>query len=325
MRRTIGFTLIGLGAFMLAGALLARLYVAPALIGAPTDLYQVTRLQAGNAAYFDAGRLTPRTGATVVATNTIRGDVKAREDGVAVWDSTTVVQDTANGATIEIQKQRLAFDRRTGRLGACCGAAVEGDKSVRQSGIGLFWPVEPEKKGLKLFDLSTRRAWPITFAGEERRNGVRTFRFVQRVPDTRLPGQLPALPPELLGLPKGGQPVQVDRWQRSDSTYWIDPRTGAPVDQQRHVVSTLRPQQGGPGGLVVADLDLKLTPESQRDLLSRSDDGAAKIRLLEMIVPLALLGAGLLALAAGLALTTGAARLPGHRRTPEGSAAPASG
>ncbi|WUI03177.1 DUF3068 domain-containing protein [Spirillospora sp. NBC_00431] len=323
MRRTIGFTLIGLGAFMLAGAVLARLYVAPTLIGAPEDHYQVTRLRADNAAYFDAATLTPRTGATVVATNTIRGDVGAGGDGVAVWDSTTTVQDTANGTTIELQRQRLAFDRRTARLGGCCGAAVDGDKRVRQSGIGLFWPVEPEKKGLELFDVSTRRAWPVTFAGEERRNGVRAYRYVQRVPDTKIPSALPAVPPELLGLPKGGPPVQVDRYQRSDSTYWIDPRTGAPVDQQRHVVSTLKPRQG-PGVLVVADLDLKLTPESQRDLQARSDDGAAKIRLLETIVPLSLLGAGLLALAAGLALATGVTRLPWHHRAPSGSAAPAS-
>ncbi|MFI0373928.1 DUF3068 domain-containing protein [Actinomadura sp. 1N219] len=324
MRRAIGFTLIGIGAFMLAGFVLARFYVAPSLIGAPTDLYQVTRLQADGAAYFDAGKLTPRTGATVVATNTIRADVDARDDGLAVWDSTTVVQDTANGVTIEIQKQRLAFDRRTGRLQNCCGAAVEDDKSVRQSGIGLFWPVEPEKKGLQLFDTGTRRAWPMVFAGEERRDGVRTFRFVQRVPDTKIPSSLPAVPPELLGLPKGGAPVPVDRFQRSESTYWIDPRTGAPVDQQRHVVSTLRPQQGGAGALVVADLDLKMTPESRKALQAKSDDGAAKIRLLKTIVPLTFLGVGLFALAAGLALATGSGRLPRHRGALGGSAAPAS-
>ncbi|TMR01936.1 DUF3068 domain-containing protein [Actinomadura soli] len=324
MRRTIGFTLIGIGAFMLAGFVLARYYIAPTLIGAPTDFYQVTRLRADGASYFDAGRLTPRTGATVTATNTIRADVKAQEDGVAVWDSTTVIEDTANGVTIELQKQRLAFDRRTARLTNCCGAAVENDKSVRQSGIGLFWPVEVEKKGLQLFDTGTRRAWPITFAGEERRNGVRTYRFVQSVPDTKIPSELPAVPPELLGLPKGGAPVQVDRYQRSDSTYWIDPRTGAPIDQQRHVVSTLRPQQGGAGSLVVADLDLRMTPESRMSLLAKSDDGAAKIRLLETIVPLTFLGAGLFALAAGLALTTGSGRLPRHRGALGGSAAPAS-
>ncbi|MFI0409027.1 DUF3068 domain-containing protein [Actinomadura sp. 3N508] len=324
MRRTIGFTLIGIGAFLLAGFVLARFYIAPTLIGAPTEFYQVTRLQADGASYFDAGKLTPRTGATVTATNTIRSDVKAREDGVAVWDSTTVVEDAANGVTIELQKQRLAFDRRTGRLTNCCGAAVEGDKSVRQSGIGLFWPVEAEKKSLEMFDAKTMRAWPIVFAGEERHDGVRAYKFVQRVPDTKIPGALPALPPELLGLPKGGAAVPVDRYQRSDSTYWIDPRTGAPIDQQRHVVSTLRPQQGGAGSLVVADLDLKMTSESRELLRGKSDDGAAKIRLLKTIVPLTFLGAGLLALAAGLALATGHGRLPRHRGGPGGSAAPAS-
>ncbi|TDD82718.1 DUF3068 domain-containing protein [Actinomadura darangshiensis] len=307
MRRIFGASLIGLGAFLLAAGVLTRLYVAPTLIGAPTDVYQVTRLKAENASYLDAATAAPRTGATVVATNTVRGDPGSTHDGVAVWDSGTIVQDAVRGTTIEVQKQRYAFDRRTGELRNCCGSAVQGDTGVRQSGIGLFWPVHVRTKGLELFDTATRRTWPVSFDGKERVGGVLTYRFVQHVPETKVAGELPAVPPELLGRPKGGAAVPVDRYYRADATYWVDPRTGAPVDQRQKVLSTLRPKEG-PGGLVVADFTLRMTPESRKALLAKSGDGAGKIRLLRTTGPLAGGAAGLLLVAAGLPLTLRAGR-----------------
>ncbi|MFA1547158.1 DUF3068 domain-containing protein [Actinomadura chokoriensis] len=316
MRRIIGASLIGLGAFLLAAGVLTRFYVAPTLIGAPADVYQVTRLKAENASYFDATATTPRTGATIVATNTVRGDPGSTHDGVAVWDSATIVQDADRGTTIEIQRQRYAFDRRTGELRNCCGAAIGGDASVPQSGVGLFWPVEARKKGLELFDPATLRTWPVAFDGEERVGGVLTYRFVERIPETRVPGATPAVPGELLGRAKGGPAVPVDRYYRAEGTFWVDPRTGAPIDQRQRVLSTLRPREG-PGRLVVADLTLRMTPESRHALRARSADGAAKIRLLETGVPLALGGAGPLLAAAGSLLTA-----RGGRAGPRDGAAP---
>ncbi len=315
MRRIMGASLIGLGAFLLAAGLLVRFYVAPSLIGAPADLYQVTRLRADDASYFDAGEAMPRTGATIVATNTVRGDPKSAHDGVAVWDSTTVVQDVGRGTTIELQKQRYAFDRRTGRLRNCCGAAIDGDAGVRLSGIGLFWPVQVRKKGLELFDTSTLRSWPVVFDGRERVGGLLAYRFVQRIPETRVAGELPDVPGELLGRPAGGPAVPVDRYYQAEATYWVDPRTGAPIDQQRHVLSTLRPKEG-PGRLVVADFTLKMTPESRRALQDRSADGARKIRLLKTVVPLCGGAAGVLLIAAGALLASRGGRSSRRRRGP---------
>ena len=232
----------------------------------------------------------------------MRGDPGSTHDGVAVWDTTTVVQDVARGTTIEIQKQRYAFDRRTGELKNCCGAAVGGDTAVRQSGVGLFWPLQARKKGLEVFDPATLRAWPATFDGEERVGGLLAYRFVQRVPETKVAGELPAVPGELLGRGKGGPAVPVDRYYQAEGTFWVDPRTGAPIDQRQRVLSTLRPKEG-PGRLVVADMTLRMTPEAQRTLREKSDDGASKIRLLKTGVPLVCGGAGLLLAVAGVLLT----------------------
>ena len=292
MRRIIGASLIGLGTFLVAAGVFVRFYVAPTLIGAPTDVYQVTRLEARNATYLDASSLTVRTGATVSVTSTVRGDVEASGGDVAVYDTGTIIQDAARGTRIEIQNARFPFDRRTGELRNCCGAAVQGDTNVRMAGIGLFWPVEARTDDLEVFDTGTLRAWPVVFDGEERVDGLLTYRFVQRVPATQVAGDVPALPAALFGRPEGGPAVAASRYYQADVTFWIDPRTGAPVDQRRHVVTTLRPEEG-PGSLVVADLDLRMTQEAKEDLRAKSDDGAAKLRLLEAVVPLAAVGLGL--------------------------------
>ncbi|TQM69342.1 DUF3068 family protein [Actinomadura hallensis] len=325
MRRIIGVSLIGLGAFLVAAGVLVRFYAAPVLIGAPVDIYQVTRLRAEGASYLDASSLTVRSGATVVATSTVRGDVKASDGDTAVWDNGTVLQDMATGTTIEVQNARYAFDRRTARLKNCCGAAVQEDTGVRMSGIGLFWPLEARKRRLEVFDTATRRAWPAEFEGEERVDGRLTYRYAYRVPETAVAGEVPALPATLFGRPEGDPPVEAQRHYRLDATFWIDPRTGAAIDQRRHVVTTLRPKEG-PGGLVVADLNLRMTPESRKALRDRADEGAAQIRLLKTVVPLAGAVAGLAALAAGLILVLGAGpRTPrrGRRRAAPRTVGPA--
>lgn len=123
------------------------------------------------------------------------------------------------------------------------------------------------------------------------------------------------MPGELLGRRGGGAAVPVDRYYRAEATYWVDPRTGAPIDQRQRVLSTLRPKEG-PGRLVVADLTLRMTPESRKALIGRSDDGARKIRLLETVGPLAAGGGGLLLAVAGLPLTLRGGR---RERRPRGA------
>jgi Porin PorA len=316
LRNVIGMVLTGLGAFLLITAVLVRFYVAPRLIAAPTDVYQVTRLRAENATYFDAKSAKQVTGATIVATNTVRGDVTSSHGDTAVWDSATVIQDVTRGTTVEIQNQRVAFDRRTGLFTGCCGASVDGDVSARQSGVGLFWPVHATKKAKPVYDPATRRAWPAVYAGKERVHGVEAWRFVQHVPYTKVQGQdLPDVPGELLGRAKGSPSVPVDRYYQAEGIYWVDPRTGNPIDQEQKVLSTLQPRSG-PGRLVVGQMDLRMTPESQKALRDKSADGATKINLLRIAAPVGSAAVGVLLLAAGAVVGRAGRRRPPRSRQP---------
>lgn len=322
MRHATDLVLVVLGAFTIAAGVLIRFYVAPRVIQAPVDTYQVTTLRAENATYFDADALKPRTGATVTATSTVRGDVPSSHDGIAVWDSFTAVEDLARHRVIDVQRYRVAFDRHTGLLTNCCGAAVQGDADVRQSGLGLFWPIKVAKTDYRLFDTETRRAWTISYDGEDSVDGVRAYRFVQHIPTTKVGGAVPDVPGALLGLGKKAGAVPVDRYYRADVTYWIDPRTGAPVDQRQHTLSTLVARTGS-GRLVVADLDLRLTDASRRTLLARSQEGARNMQRLTTTLPELCLLAGMVPVGAGLLITRNRRTAGRRQEATEPAAAPA--
>jgi hypothetical protein len=314
VRSLIGLVLVGLGAFALTVAGFTRFYIAPQMVAAPTDYHQVTRLQATNATYFDAGRLSTRTGATLTATSTIRGDVDASEKApgnTAVWDTTAVIQDVANNVNISISRQRLAFDRRTAELRRCCGVHVDNDRNAAMSGIGLFWPLDIEPRDYQYFDTSTKRSWPMKYSGTEAIQGRSAYKFVQTIPATKVPSPTSELPGNLLGLP-GTAAVPVDRYHQATVSYWIDARTGIPLDQRQEARVTMRPRAGGPGELVLVDMTMLLTPQAKADFLDRAGDTAADIRMIELIIPLACLAAGLVLVVAGLVVGgSGNAR---HRR-----------
>lgn len=309
MRRRIGMILVGVGAFFIAVALLFRFYVAHQLIAAPANTYERTTLEANNATYLDAGKLTVRQGATLKAVNTTRGDVHATTGDIAVWDSFTSVDDPSNGVNLEIQSQRAVFDRRTGELRNGHGAAIDGDTSVHQSGIGVFWPIGVKKKTYQYFDTSTKRTWPMVYQGEEKIHGLKVYRFVQQIPPTVIESVEGGVPATLVGLqnppatfpgldPETGN-VAADRVSQATVTAWVDPRTGAQVSQEQKTKTVLRTKDGV-DRLVVADLDLKVTDASQKHLVDVAKSKGLQIMLVKTLVPVLGLIIGIVLLVLGL-------------------------
>jgi hypothetical protein len=311
MRRNIGVVLLTLGVFWLSLALLIHFYVEQRLILAPTNVYQRTTLQANNATYLDTASFQMRHGATITAVNTLRGDVGASDGKIAVWDSFTSVEDTATKAEIDIQLQRVAFDRHTATLQNIRGAAVGGDASVRQSGIGQFWPIGIKKRTYWVFDFKTRRTWPMTFAGEGRIHGVKAYRFVQRITPTATGPLTGGVPTSLLGMkkPSAGFPgydsttgnVAVDRVYQGTITMWVEPQSGARLDQEQQAKTLLRTKDGV-DRLVVSDMDLKMSDATQKDRAQQANKVAFKVALVRRIAPLTAACLGVVLLAAGLLL-----------------------
>ena len=301
MRRPVGLIMVCLGAFCLTLAPLVRFYVAEQVVKAPLNRFQTTRLEARNATYFDTAMLKPRSGATLRATSVVRGDVRANggNDDIAVWDSTTDVVDIANpDRPLQVSGFRIAFDRRTSRLVRCCGANVDGDTSVRMSGYGLLFPIaDVRKRDYPFFDMTTRRPVPMRYSGEDEVRGVRTYRFVQRVPETRTGAIGVRLPARMLGMDPRLPDQKVDRYSAATVTMWVDPRTGIPVRQRQAISSTVRTPDGR-GGMTIASADLVTMPESERSLVDTANADALKIEAARSWVPIGtfVLGVALLVL-----------------------------
>jgi hypothetical protein len=319
MRHIIGLVLTGIGVGLLVAGLLVPTYLAPRLIRAPANVYEVKTLHGQNATYLDASTGRLRTGASVTATATVRGDPAAQRGGIVVWDSFNWIQDASTGGNVGYSRYRTAFDRRTGDLVRCCGANVDGDRQAAMSGIGLFWPLGVSKKTYMLFDFSTRRAWPARFAGEERVHGMRAYRFVQRIPETTMHGTAPSVPGSMLGLGEDSGTVAVDRRYSADNTYWVDPRTGAALNVRQKVRTELVAAQGR-GRLVVADLDLRMPDAEQRTLVATAGDAHRMLGLLTTVTPIAAPVTGLALLAFGITLARRPRPSRRHRATDQGAA-----
>ncbi|HEY7485564.1 MAG TPA: DUF3068 domain-containing protein [Streptosporangiaceae bacterium] len=305
MQRTIGMLLIGVGAFFLTLSPLVRFYAAKQLIALPTDTYETTKLQADNATYFDAGNLKVRNGVTVVATNTVRGDVRASNDKVAVWDSFTSTSDATTGTPIDYRQFRQALNRRTAQLVMCCGAQIGNDTSVKQSGLATVWPPgNVQKKTYTYFDVATKQPLPMTFDGEDTVQGLKVYRFVQHVPDTKI-AEVTDVPGTILGLGEKSGNVDTDRYYQETKTVWVDPRTGAVVNQEENIRSTLHTKDGVER-LVVAAFDLKMVPNDQKKLVKLANDNAGAISAVKFWIPIGSLVLGAILLVAGILVTLAA-------------------
>jgi hypothetical protein len=298
--------LAGMGVFLLVAGLLLRFYAAPRLVVAPVSIGQTETLVARDASYFDQGTLTSRHGATLTLTATVRGDPGASTSKIAVWDSFQVLADRAHNATVTSTYERIAFNRHTGQLINCCGASLNDDTQIHQSGIGLEWPIGLRRVTYQVFDANTGRAWPAAYTGQRRVQGVLTYRFVQHIPSTVVQ-QMPGVPSSLLGLRGATRNVVASRSYQADNTFLVDPRTGVVLEQTVRALSVLR-GPGGQGRLVAADFDLKSSPSSSRQLAALANKDAASIALVQVNGPL---GGGVLGLLLILAGT-----VPFRRRKP---------
>jgi hypothetical protein len=290
--------LAGLGAFLVVFGLLLRWYVAPRLIAAPAGFYMVVTLADPHASYFDQRALTTRRDVTLTYNDTIRGDAGASTGTIAVWDQFMVLEDLKRHNQLIATFQRSAFNRRTGELTNCCGASVNDDTQVRQDGIGVvFWPIGTRQATYQVYDINTERAWPAAYSGTAHVQGLLTYRFTQRIPVTVVQ-ELPGVPTSLLGLRGPSRNVVANRTFQATNTFWVDPRTGVPVNVEERILSVLH-APGGQGRLMVANADLTMTSASQRALAAIARQNAAAITTVRQEGPLAGLLLGLLLLLAG--------------------------
>jgi hypothetical protein len=310
MARRIGFVLVFVGLFLLFFGLFERVYAYPRLKKAPLDQYS-RPVATGTGSYFNRSpdKLREITGAQLKNVRTVRGDVAAGSDEVAVWDSFNSTVDTADQGVITATQERIALDRVTAQSVQCCG------ENPRHQGLTLKFPFDTRKTTYQFWDAPAQRALPAAFTREERINGVTVYRFEQRIDQLDIGDQ--DIPGALAGDPDTPS-IQTDVVYSNAKTIWVEPATGIIVKAQQDVSQVLR-TQGGEEVLTLVDAVLTYDEATVDANADDAASGANQLRLLGTIVPIAALALGLIALAAGLVLL----RSPEGRRVARGERRPA--
>ncbi len=299
MRGVIGVILAGLGAFLIVVAILLPTWVTGQVVKFPLNEYETATLEASNASYFSASSLSEKTGVTIEATYTIKGDASKGSSSTAVWNEYDYVYDLTNHQAVQQSTRTFAFDRRTAQLVDCCGASVDGDTSVRQTGVvGDVFPIGTQKQTYEVFDTTLKRPMPFVYSGTTTVDGVQTYEFVENVAPVQIASQ--SVPGSFVG--STAAVVSAPEFDQLHLIYDVDPETGALLDVNEHQTTTLRNPATGATALVLFDADLIATPASVRQIVGLDSSGRNELSLLETILPLALGIAGGVALVAGIFL-----------------------
>ena len=305
MRRNIGLVLAGLGAFLIVLAVVLPTWIVGQVVKFPLNEYQTASLAASNASYFSATALTVKTGVTMQATYTIKGDGAAGTSSTAVWNEYSYLYDKTNHQAVQQTTRRFAFDRKTGQLTMCCGANVDGDSSVQQRGyVGFVFPMGTKKQTYQVFDTTLNKPVPFPFAGTATVRRIETYKFTEDVAPVQVATQ--TVPGSLVGLSAAS--VTLPEYYEIHLTYYVDPVTGALISVQEHQTMTLRTPSTGAQALLLFDADLKVTPASLTTIVKLDTNGRTELTLLKVVLPLVLGIVGVIALVAGLIL--------GRRRRP---------
>ena len=297
MRGIIGLVLAGLGAFLIAIAVLLPTWVVGQVLKFPLSESETATLEASNATYFSVSALRERTGVTLEATYTITGDAAAGSSSTAVWNETSDVYDVTNHAQVQTMTRRFAFNRRTGQLVDCCGASVNGDKTVKQAGlVGYVFPIGTRRQTYQVYDTTLKTTEPFVYSGQTTVDGIGVYEFVENVTPTKiasvtLPGSY---------VHSAAASVTIGEYDAEHLTYYVDPETGALVDVNELQSTTLRTSASAPPALVGLNADLVATPASVTQIVGLDRSGRDELTLVGTTLPIASGVVGAIALVAGV-------------------------
>jgi hypothetical protein len=299
MRRRVGLVLAGLGTCLIVFAVLMPTWVSSRVLKFPLNEYATATLTASNASYFSPAKLTEMTGVNMEATYTIKGNAAVGSSSTAVWNQFIYVYDQTNKLPFQTMTRTMAFDRRTAQLINCCGANVNGDSSVEQSGtVGYVFPIGTQQQTYDVFDTNLNKPMPFDYSGTDTVNGIQAYRFVEVVAPTQNGTQV--LPGSLVNMTQAS--VVLPQYYEMRLTYWIDPDTGALLNATEHETLTLRNPQGVPA-LLLFDANLAMTPASVNGLVALDNSQRSKMTLVTTILPLVTGIVGVILLIVGILMS----------------------
>lgn len=289
-----GWILLFLGTLLLAAGLITLIIGPEEVQKVPLDVDTDTFLTG------QAQKLNPATGEVedvpVKVLSNTKVDPKKSDDKVVVWVNYACVNidrddppdclKADDDRLISNTMDTFASDRHTGI--AVNDAKYVGKDATKHEGLVNKFPFNTEKKSYQLWDSLLGTTVTATYDSTVELDGLKTYKFTVDVPktDAKIAGD-------------------VEGTYQAEKTIWVEPRTGAIVDQEQHEKRLL------PDGSVVLDMSLEFTDATVKQSIARGQDSFGLLDLVGRTVPIVGILGGLICLgAAGFLL------LAPRRRTP---------
>lgn len=319
MAKKLGLILVGLGAFLLTVALLARFYAYGHLAVVPLDQDTTSVSEGPDATIFDIAS-QQEINVDLESVRTVVGDVEASEAAseelgrdVAVWETAVVNDEDPAGVGPDnpprsASHDRVAFDRHTGETVQCCGTYTSTSADDRGAEIkdttsfeGLYFkfPFQTEQKTYQFWDGSVGEAPDIEFQKVETIEGLKVYRFVQQIPPTTV-ATINA-PASIFGIDEEGD-VALDRVYSNTRTLWIEPETGVIIrgQEEQHTVAEYQ----GDEVATLTDVVIGYNPDTISENVDTYSALSTQLKAIRIWVPVigGVLGLLLLAIGAFLLL-----------------------
>lgn len=293
--RKIGMALSVIGGFLILVALLGTYYAPDQLMRTPLDVDNTTDLE-GTAEL--SGEDVPVKAWSVTLT-----DSQASDDDVVVWENSSCLVKDEGGieecvADDDPQERLLSASVDHFATNRVTGIAVNDPdylpaEAVPHEGLVNKFPFETEKTTYPYWDSVLDAPVDAVYDRTEERDGLETYVFKVSVADE---------PIELT--------EDVNGTYDDDKEIWVEPLTGAIVDQVDH---QLREETDGD---VFLALDLAFTDEEVAESVADAQKNVDDLELVTETVPLIGFAAGIPLALIGIALT-----VFGRRRSRESAGA----
>jgi Porin PorA len=307
--RAIGLVLLGLGAFLLAGALAVRLFLEPALVKYPLDQTASPTAQGTDIEFFDIAEQEQLEGLQADVRQQVQGDPgsEAAGDDVAVWNfgSTITAED---GTLLNAGTYRVCIDRREAVAVDCAVDHVDYDDDVAVEGLTLTFPFGTEQKDYDVFNSTTRQAFPATFEGVEELEGLEVYRFQMSIPDTVV--RELDVPASFAGSDEEGT-VTAEVVYSNERTIWVEPTSGVIVTSEESPNTVLRGPEGTTGATILAG-NFAGSEQTISDGVERAEDIRGQISMVTTTLPITMAVVGLLLIVLGALLVARRARSGAH-------------
>ncbi|MBA8959080.1 MULTISPECIES: DUF3068 domain-containing protein [Rhodococcus] len=328
--RILACILVGLGAFLLAVAILIPTYGMSKLAKTPLDLEATTIAKANgsvlNSQALLAGKAEVNTNVPLVSQRFVTSEDPADADVVTIQNGQTLRRTDKQGDTglLTAFVDRVTVDRKTAMptndpVGTIQTQANQPAEEVPRDGLQYRFPFNSEKKAYPFFDVTARTTNDINFVEETEINGLKVYHYNQTIEPVdlskvaNLPTNKLTLPADTWGVPGGTLPVTMTRWYTNVRDVWIEPQTGVAIKGQEQVHQYYARNKDKPE-VDVLKATLPFDEETIESQAEQARDGIDQLSLIGRTIPIIAGILGVIALIAGivLGLRGGKGRQPAH-------------